>query len=93
MQGSDKAALKQQVLTQAEAAFRTLKSPLGERPIFHHKEMRVEAHIFLCVLSYHLLMSIEKTEVPPVETIAPPPLNESTFSAGITDPSISCEKL
>jgi len=49
------------LLTQAEAAFRTLKSPLGERPIFHHKEMRVEAHIFLCVLSYHLLMSIEKT--------------------------------
>jgi len=49
------------LLTQAEAAFRTLKSPLGERPIFHHKEGRVEAHIFLCVLSYHLLMSIEKT--------------------------------
>ena len=49
------------LLTQAEAAFRTLQSPLGERPLFHHKEMRVEAHIFLCVLSYHLLMSIEKT--------------------------------
>ncbi len=49
------------LLTRAEAAFRTLKSPLGERPIFHHKEGRVEAHIFLCVLSYHLLMSIEKT--------------------------------
>jgi transposase len=49
------------LLTQAEAAFRTLKSPLGERPIFHHKEVRVEAHIFLCVLAYHLLMSIEKT--------------------------------
>jgi transposase len=49
------------LLTQAEAAFRTLKSPLEERPIFHHKEVRVEAHIFLCVLAYHLLMSIEKT--------------------------------
>jgi transposase len=49
------------LLTRAEAAFRTLKSPLGERPIFHHKEVRVEAHIFLCVLAYHLLMSIEKT--------------------------------
>jgi transposase len=49
------------LLTRAEAAFRTLKSPLGERPIFHHKEGRVEAHIFLCVLAYHLLMSIEKT--------------------------------
>lgn len=49
------------LLTQAEAAFRTLKSPLRERPIFHHKEGRVEAHIFLCVLAYHLLLSIEKT--------------------------------
>src|SRR5450755_813943 len=49
------------LLTKAEAAFRTLKSPLGERPIFHHKEGRVEAHIFLCVLAYHLLISIEKT--------------------------------
>lgn len=49
------------LLTRAEAAFRTLKSPLGERPIFHHKEVRVEAHIFLCVLAYHLLISIEKT--------------------------------
>jgi transposase len=49
------------LLTRAEAAFRTLKSPLDERPIFHHKEGRVEAHIFLCVLAYHLLISIEKT--------------------------------
>ncbi len=49
------------LLTKAEAAFRTLKSPLDERPIFHHKEGRVETHIFLCVLAYHLLISIEKT--------------------------------
>jgi transposase len=39
------------LLTKAEAAFRTLKSPLGERPIFHHKEGRVEAaHLSLCVV-------------------------------------------
>jgi transposase len=49
------------LLTRVEAAFRALKSPLGERPIWHHKERRVEAHIFLCVLAYHLLISIEKT--------------------------------
>lgn len=49
------------LLTRAEAAFRTLKSPLGERPIFHRKEARVEAHIFLCLLAYHLPISIEKT--------------------------------
>jgi transposase len=49
------------LLTRAESAFRTLKSPLAERPIFHHKECRVEAHIFLCVLAYHLLIAMEKT--------------------------------
>jgi len=49
------------LLTRAEAAFRALKSPLAERPIHHQKEGRVEAHIFLCVLAYHLLVSIEKT--------------------------------
>ncbi len=49
------------LLTRAENAFRDMKSPLAERPIFHHLEHRVEAHIFLCVLAYHLLVSIEKT--------------------------------
>jgi transposase len=49
------------LLTRAENAFRDMKSPLAERPIFHQLEHRVEAHIFLCVLAYHLLVSIEKT--------------------------------
>jgi transposase len=49
------------LLTRAEAAFRALQSPRAERPIFHHKERRVEAHIFLCVLAYRLLTAIEKT--------------------------------
>lgn len=37
-------------LTQAEAAFRTAKSDLGMRPIFHQKEDRVQAHILVCFL-------------------------------------------
>jgi transposase len=49
------------LLTRVEAAFRTLKSPLAERPIFHHLEHRVQTHIFLCVLAYHLVVSTEKT--------------------------------
>jgi len=49
------------LLTRAETAFRDMKSPLAERPIFHHTEHRTEAHIFLCVLAYHLLIAIEKT--------------------------------
>lgn len=48
-------------LTRAESAFRAMKSPLAERPIFHHLERRVETHIFLCVLAYHLLVAIETT--------------------------------
>ena len=48
-------------LTRAEDAFRGMKSPLSERPIFHHLEHRVESHIFLCVLAYHLLVAIETT--------------------------------
>jgi transposase len=48
------------LLTRVEAAFRAMKSPLMERPIFHHLEPRVQTHIFLCVLAYHLLVAIEK---------------------------------
>lgn len=48
------------LLTRVENAFRTMKSPLAERPIYHQLEHRVETHIFLCVLAYHLLVAIEK---------------------------------
>ncbi|MGD1103240.1 MAG: IS1634 family transposase, partial [Terriglobia bacterium] len=48
------------LLTRVEAAFRAMKSPLAERPIFHHLERRTPTHLFLCVLAYHLLVAIEK---------------------------------
>lgn len=48
------------LLTRAENAFRNMKSPLAERPIFHHLEHRVQVHIFLCIIAYHLLVAIEK---------------------------------
>jgi transposase len=49
------------LLTRAENAFRDMKTPLAERPIYHQNERRVESHIFLCVLAFHLLVAIEKT--------------------------------
>ena len=49
------------LLTRAEDAFRDMKTPLGERPIYHQRESRVDSHIFLCVLAFHLLAAIEKT--------------------------------
>jgi hypothetical protein len=36
-------------LTRAESAFRSIKTPLAERPIFHHLEHRVERHILLYI--------------------------------------------
>lgn len=47
------------LLTRVEDAFRDIKSPLMERPIFHQIQNRTQTHIFLCVLAYHLLAAIE----------------------------------
>jgi len=41
-----------------EDSFRSLKSELGLRPVFHFKEQRVKAHLFVSVLAYHLLSAI-----------------------------------
>lgn len=49
------------LLTRAENAFRNMKSPLRLRPIHHQIERRSDTHIFLSLLAYHLLVSIEKT--------------------------------
>lgn len=45
-------------LTQAEEGFKALKTDLGLRPNPHRKEERVDAHVFICVLAYHLLRNI-----------------------------------
>jgi hypothetical protein len=41
-------------LTEAEAAFRIHKTDLSLRPVWHHKEDRVLAHILVCFLAYVL---------------------------------------
>lgn len=46
-------------LQQAEAAFRTGKSDLWLRPVFHQKTHRVEAHILVCFLSLALWRTLE----------------------------------
>jgi transposase len=48
------------LLTRVESAFRDMKTPLMERPIYHHLENRVQTHIFICILAYHLLALVEK---------------------------------
>lgn len=46
-------------ILQVESAFRALKSDLGLRPIHHQKSTRTEGHLFISVLAYHLLNTIE----------------------------------
>lgn len=46
-------------LTRVEDAFRSLKTDLGTRPINHQLGYRTAAHLFISVLAYHLLISIE----------------------------------
>jgi hypothetical protein len=45
-------------LTELEASFRTLKTDLNLRPIFHKLDKTTEAHLFLGVLAYSLVASI-----------------------------------
>ncbi|MFT5082955.1 MAG: transposase [Lentisphaeria bacterium] len=37
-----------------------MKSQLGLRPIYHQKEERVTAHLFITLLAYHLVHSLRK---------------------------------
>lgn len=46
-------------LTEAEAAFRTLKSELSIRPIFHQLERRVKAHVLVAFLGYALWVTLK----------------------------------
>lgn len=46
-------------LTQIEAAFKSLKSDLGIRPIHHQLEHRVEAHILIAFLAYCLMVTLK----------------------------------
>jgi len=47
-------------LVRVEDAFRDLKTDLGFRPVHHQLEKRTEAHLFISVLAYHLLITIER---------------------------------
>jgi transposase len=47
-------------LTEAEAAFRTLKSEVKVRPIWHWLERRVEAHVLVAFLGYCLWVCLRK---------------------------------
>ena len=46
-------------LTQIEAVFRSLKSELGVRPIYHQLQHRADAHILIAFLAYCLQVTLK----------------------------------
>ena len=69
-------------LAHVERAFRAMKSPeLEIRPVHHHLEERIRAHVFLCMLAYAIRFELEQRLAPllftddsplaPVDPVAP----------------------
>ncbi|MEI8270740.1 MAG: IS1634 family transposase [bacterium] len=48
------------MLTDLESVFRSLKSELGLRPVYHHTAKRTEGHLFITVLAYQCVQVIRK---------------------------------
>jgi transposase len=47
-------------LNEVERGFQSLKNPLGMRPIWHHADRRVKAHIFVAALSFLIERMLER---------------------------------
>ncbi len=47
------------LLTEIEAAFKSLKDDLSIRPVYHQKQNRIEAHIFVAYLAYCLQVTLK----------------------------------
>lgn len=45
-------------LTDLEAVFRTLKTELALRPIYHQKQSRIDAHLFITTIAYTIIHTI-----------------------------------
>jgi transposase len=58
-------------LTEVEQAFKELKHDLAVRPIFHHNEHRIEAHIFVAFLAYCLQVTLKANLRPLASGITP----------------------
>jgi transposase len=68
-------------LKMAERAFGTMKDTIEIRPIHHHLETRVRAHVFLCMLAYYVsfelsarlpeLLFTDETPLAPTDPVKP----------------------
>ncbi len=71
--GASAAVRAYKQLKMAERAFGTMKDTIEIRPIHHHLETRVRAHIFLCMLAYYVSFELS-TRLPELLFTDPTPL-------------------
>jgi hypothetical protein len=75
-------------LEQAERAFGTLKGPdLQIRPIHHHLEDRVKAHILICMLAYYLTWHLKTAWKPLLFTDEHKPQNPDPVAKALRSPA------
>ena len=68
-----------------ESAFKSMKSDLAIRPIFHYVQPRVEAHLFVAFMGYCLLTTLRKYLQPLAPGLSPRAVLEQLASIQMLD--------
>ena len=72
-------------LTEIEQAFKELKHDLAIRPIFHQREERIEAHIFVSFIAYCLLVTLKNLARPHASGLTPRAIIEAFAAIQMVD--------
>ena len=72
-------------LIEIEQAFKELKHDLAIRPIFHQREERIEAHIFVSFIAYCLLVALKNLVRPRASGLTPRTILETFATIQMVD--------
>jgi hypothetical protein len=72
-------------LTRIEAAFKSMKSDLAVRPIWHQVQPRVEAHLFVAFMGYCLMTTLRKHIEPCAPGLSPRAVLEQLAAIQMVD--------
>jgi hypothetical protein len=72
-------------LVWVESAFKSMKSDLAIRPIWHHVQSRVEAHLFVAFMGYCLMAALRKHLEPAAPGLSPKAVLEQLGAIKMVD--------
>jgi len=73
------------LLTQVEQAFKDLKADLSIRPMYHQRDRRIEAHLFVSFLSYCLFVTLRNLLKPSAAGLTPRSVLEKLSAIQMVD--------